>query len=155
MPPWSHPENHPAILRTNRVLCLAGHHSAMRMRINIRTRLFLFFCCLLFPKLFRNNPPRPIPEYRPGQLFRDFRFGCFLLHRLKFPTSLVLYQTFSVLVLGVIILVGYVDRKSLFCSSRDLLDSFNNPTTFCTISGNNYYTVTKYIATIGQSVNLS
>ncbi len=66
----------------------------------------------------------------------DFRIGyIFLFHRLKFPTSLVLYQTCSVLVVGVIILVGFVDRKSLFCSSKDVLDNFNNPTAFCSITG--------------------
>ncbi len=66
----------------------------------------------------------------------DFRIGwVFLFHRLKFPTSLVLYQTCSVLVLGVIILVGFMDRKSLFCSSKDVLDNFNNPTAFCSITG--------------------
>ncbi len=46
MPPWSHPENHPAILRMNCMLCLVGHHGAMCMRINTHThysRLFLGF----------------------------------------------------------------------------------------------------------------
>ncbi len=55
--------------------------------------------------------------------------------RLKFPTSLIFYQSFGLFVAGVIVLVGYMDRKTLFCSSKDLVKSFYNPTAYCTITG--------------------
>ena len=34
------------------------------------------------------------------------------------------------------ILIGYFDRDTLFCSSRSLQQSVNEPTTFCTVQGN-------------------
>ena len=33
------------------------------------------------------------------------------------------------------ILIGYFDRDTLFCSSRDLQESVEDPTTFCTVQG--------------------
>lgn len=33
------------------------------------------------------------------------------------------------------ILIGFTNREKLFCSSEDLFGSFENETTFCTITG--------------------
>jgi hypothetical protein len=33
------------------------------------------------------------------------------------------------------VLIGFTDRKQLFCHSKDLIDTFEHETPFCTISG--------------------
>ena len=42
-----------------------------------------------------------------------------------------------------IILIGFTSRKKLFCSSNDLLESFQDETAFCTIIG-----ISKTIVTV-------
>ena len=37
--------------------------------------------------------------------------------------------------LDIILLIGYIDRPYLFCSSKNLLESLTNPTSFCTTVG--------------------
>ena len=43
----------------------------------------------------------------------------------------------NVLILNIALLVIIIsiDRNHLLCSSTNLIDSFNNPTPFCTLSG--------------------
>ena len=60
----------------------------------------------------------------------------FALHcRLKFPSVFIVYQTATLLLYEITVLVGRTDTDKLFCSSSDLEESFNNSTAFCTFSG--------------------
>ena len=54
---------------------------------------------------------------------------------MKFPSVLIVYQSITHYVLIVFVLIGYVDKDKLFCSSADTFESFENPTVFCTITG--------------------
>ena len=42
-------------------------------------------------------------------------------------------------------LIGNFDLKSMFCSSRDLIKSLENPTIYCTLSGIHVYTPAKNV----------
>ena len=55
--------------------------------------------------------------------------------RCRYPSILVIYQTIPAIVLALLILVGVCAQKDLFCSSKDLFETFSKPTPFCTISG--------------------
>ena len=58
-----------------------------------------------------------------------------LLFRLEFPSVLILYQDIIMSVHGVMVLIGFMDRR-LFCtSSDDLLESYDSPSAFSTASG--------------------
>ncbi|CAI8022133.1 hypothetical protein GBAR_LOCUS13019 [Geodia barretti] len=62
----------------------------------------------------------------------------FLLRRkslMKFPTILVLYTTVTVLYVEVVILVSFMNQLRLFCSSIDLVESFDRPTAYCKFTG--------------------
>ena len=60
---------------------------------------------------------------------------CSLICRFKFPSVFIVYQTIPLLVLGIFLLIGYMDRDGLFCSSPNTLESLDNPSIFCTITG--------------------
>ena len=63
------------------------------------------------------------------------KFSNFWFCRLEFPIVLVVYQDIFISVHGVNVLIGFVDRH-LFCSSDDLLETFNSPASpYCTFSG--------------------
>ena len=55
--------------------------------------------------------------------------------RLKFPSIFIAYGTVALGVLELIFLVGYFDRKALFCTSRELIQSIWDPTKFCMFQG--------------------
>lgn len=55
--------------------------------------------------------------------------------RFAYPSVFIVYQTIPTIVLGVIVLIGYIERQTLFCESQDLQYSYRNPTVFCTLSG--------------------
>ena len=63
--------------------------------------------------------------------------------RFKFPSVFIIFQTITVSVYAVFILIGYTDKETLFCSSDDVVESMNSSTPFCTIIGRNilYYFV--------------
>ena len=66
----------------------------------------------------------------------DYCILCFFTHyRFTFPSGFVRYQTAAVMVYGVVVLIGRIDYAALYCSSRSLLTSFENPGTFCTFTG--------------------
>ena len=56
-------------------------------------------------------------------------------YRFTFPSVFIVYGTLTVGVFELFVLIGYMDRK-LFCNSRDLIESLDNPTVFCSIQGN-------------------
>jgi len=58
-----------------------------------------------------------------------------IINRMKFPSVLIVYQSITHYVLIVFVLIGYVEKDKLFCSSADTFESFENPTVFCTITG--------------------
>lgn len=69
--------------------------------------------------------------------------------RLKFPFVLIIYQDVIISVHGVFLFVGFTDR-SLFCSSEDLIESYQNlASPFCTLSGNINFMYHGLICTIG------
>ena len=57
--------------------------------------------------------------------------------RFKFPGIFIFYQMLSSLVYAVVFVMSYVDFKSLFCRSMDLIENLmpGNETPMCTISG--------------------
>ena len=76
-------------------------------------------------------------------------------HRLVFPSIFIVYMMIDILVVGkctiilrikeneenvvsiseFIIMVGYMDRNKLFCSSRSLIETMREVTPFCVVSG--------------------
>ena len=64
---------------------------------------------------------------------------CHFLHnmhcRLSYPSIFIVYQTLTVTIHNIIVLVGRIDPDKLFCTSQSLYESSNNPTPFCVISG--------------------
>ena len=40
-----------------------------------------------------------------------------------------------ILYIALLVIIISIDRNGLLCSSRSLIDSLNNPTLFCTLSG--------------------
>ena len=40
-----------------------------------------------------------------------------------------------ILCIAVFTLVSVIDFKGLYCSSEDLIEAFNNPTTYCKVTG--------------------
>ena len=64
-------------------------------------------------------------------LFNDLNFP----YRYRFPSGFVVFQVIPVGVFEVFVLIGYMDRKKLFCSSPDLIEALEHPTTFCNIQG--------------------
>ena len=58
-----------------------------------------------------------------------------LYFRLEFPIVLVVYQDMFISVHAINVLIRFVDRRQ-FCSSDDLLETFNSPASpYCTYSG--------------------
>lgn len=57
----------------------------------------------------------------------------------RFPSGFVVFQVIPVGVFEVFVLIGYMDRKKLFCSSPDLIEALEHPTTFCNIQGAVFY----------------
>lgn len=55
--------------------------------------------------------------------------------RWRYPSVLVVYQTIPAIVLALLVLVGLCARRDLFCSSRDLFETFLKPTSFCLVTG--------------------
>jgi len=49
----------------------------------------------------------------------------------------IIFQTVTVSVYLVFVLIAFTDKEELFCSSDDLVESIDNPTPFCTIIGRN------------------
>ena len=69
----------------------------------------------------------------------------FLIFRLEFPFVLVLYQDIFLTLHGITTLIGFIDRR-LFCTSDDLLETFNSSASpFCTFSGKWSMTMCDYI----------
>jgi len=58
-------------------------------------------------------------------------------YRFKFPSVFVIFQTITVSVYLVFVLIAFTNKEELFCSSDDLVENIDNPTPFCTISGRN------------------
>ena len=58
-----------------------------------------------------------------------------LSYRFKFPSVFIIYGMLSLNMIEVFDVIGKVDQKSLLCSSQDLMESLDNPTVFCTVSG--------------------
>lgn len=46
-----------------------------------------------------------------------------------------MYGTVTVGLFELFVLIGHMDRRRLFCSSKDLFESLNNPTVFCSLQG--------------------
>ena len=59
----------------------------------------------------------------------------FSFSRFSFPSVFVVYSVIAGGVVEVCLLIGYTDRTSLFCSSRDLAQSAAKETQFCTAQG--------------------
>jgi len=57
--------------------------------------------------------------------------------RFKFPSVFVIFQTITVSVYIVFVLIAFTDKEELLCSSDDLVEIIDNPTPFCTIIGRN------------------
>ena len=57
------------------------------------------------------------------------------LFRLKFPSIFIVYGTIAIGTFEFSVLVGYIDRKTLLCTTRDLMQSIDNPTPFCRFQG--------------------
>ena len=61
----------------------------------------------------------------------------FYFSRCSFPSVFVVYTVIAFGVLEVCLLSAYTNRTSLFCTSRDLVQSIANETQFCTVQGEN------------------
>ena len=59
----------------------------------------------------------------------------FMVHRLKFPSVFIIYQTAIIMVLDVTLLVGRVGQERLYCSSSSLQQSYEEPTAYCILTG--------------------
>ena len=46
-----------------------------------------------------------------------------------------MYQALISLSVGVTVLISYTDRATLYCPSNDLLESINEATPFCVLTG--------------------
>ena len=57
--------------------------------------------------------------------------------RFKFPSVFVIFQTITVSVCTVFILIALIDKEEFLCSSDDLVENIDNPTPFCIIIGRN------------------
>ena len=55
--------------------------------------------------------------------------------RFSFPSVFVVCNVIAVGLLEACLLIGYTDRTSLFCNSRDLAQSVAKETQFCTAQG--------------------
>ena len=55
--------------------------------------------------------------------------------RFKFPSVFIIYQTITVTVYAILILIGYTAKEALFCSSDDVRESLEKPTPFCILIG--------------------
>ena len=73
-----------------------------------------------FPQSFSKSPPLHLPLF---------------LSSFKFPSVFVIYGTLSAAILDVFVLIGYMNRTKLFCSSRNLVESYLNATPFCSFVG--------------------
>ena len=91
-----------------------------------------------------------VASYNSPQLMQKHSLS---FYRYVFPSVFVVYQTVSFLILSkqnkiflashdkfsfavFFHLVLYIDRSSLFCTSRNLLESIVDTTSFCVVSGN-------------------
>lgn len=54
---------------------------------------------------------------------------------LIFPSVFSVYLNMSLMVLSLFCIISFVDRTALYCSSTDLQESMENPTSFCTLQG--------------------
>ena len=54
---------------------------------------------------------------------------------LKFPAVFIIYGTGSATVFDVFVLIGYMNRRLFFCSSRIAVESYANATPFCSFIG--------------------
>ena len=57
------------------------------------------------------------------------------LGRFKFPAIFVIYEMFPLGLFEVSILIAFMDRTALYCSSKNLIESLKSPTVFCNIQG--------------------
>lgn len=57
----------------------------------------------------------------------------------KFPSIFIVYSPLPIGVFELLLLIGYMDRKNLFCSDIDLEESIQNPTAFCSLQGAVFY----------------
>ena len=58
-----------------------------------------------------------------------------LFSRLTFPSIFIVYSVIALGALDTFVLIGFRHRTSLFCSSRNLLETVDNETLFCSIQG--------------------
>ena len=68
----------------------------------------------------------------PG-VYNSFSFH--VPFRFSYPSILIVYQTITFGVFEVFVLVGFMARDTLYCSSQDLEESTNDPTTYCEFMG--------------------
>ena len=61
-----------------------------------------------------------------------------ILFRFRYPNIILLYITFTRVILSIFHLVGYTDEKALYCTSRDRMTSFEEGSAYCNIIGNVY-----------------
>ncbi|XP_019850180.1 PREDICTED: uncharacterized protein LOC109580976 [Amphimedon queenslandica] len=54
---------------------------------------------------------------------------------LTYPSIFLVYMTVGLCILSVFVLVSVIDFKDLYCSSEDLIETFNNSTTYCKVTG--------------------
>ena len=57
------------------------------------------------------------------------------LGRFKFPAIFVIYEMFPLGLFEASILIAFMDRTALYCSSKSLIESLKSPTDFCNIQG--------------------
>ena len=74
-------------------------------------------------------------EYSSNKILNPSLYCCIFLYRFTFPSVFIVYSPLPVAVFELLLLIGYFDRKKLFCTSIDLEESVANPTTFCTLQG--------------------
>ena len=55
--------------------------------------------------------------------------------RFSFPSIFIVYSVIALGVLEVLMIIGYFDHTSLFCSSRSLSKSIEDVTPFCKVQG--------------------
>lgn len=51
--------------------------------------------------------------------------------RLRYPSVFILLGEIPVIALGALILIGYMDEKTLYCPTMDFNDGFNDPSLYC------------------------
>ncbi len=58
------------------------------------------------------------------------------LYRFSFPSVFIVYQTLTLGLFELFVLIGFTDREQLYCSARDLQESVKDASPYCEAIGN-------------------